>query len=261
MEGQELRPTVRMRLAYLDQCFRWRGQATRGALIRRFGISQAQAAVDFREYLARCREPLPVYDTVRKAYVASDRHLGLEDADDLPPMLDVVADGAGDRFDSLPMPDRQCPATVMRHLYRAMDRNLRIEIDYVSMSSGQTTSQWIAPARIGFDGERLHFRAWSFRHGQWRDYLPVRVSDASTFATEPLAEPLPRDEEWETIVRVTLRPRSDLSEEQQQAAREEYGFDGKEVIVVQTRAALAFYLDRRWGLHLPGSRLERIPVE
>ncbi len=86
-----------------------------------------------------------------------------------------------------------------------------------------------------------------------------RVSDASTFATEPLAEPLPRDEEWETIVRVALRPRSDLSAEQQ-AAREEYGFDSEEV-VVETRAALAFYLDRRWGLDLPDSRLERVPVE
>ena len=95
MEGQELRPTVRMRLAYLDQCFRWRGQATRGALIRRFGISQAQAAVDFREYLARCREPLPVYDTVRKAYVASDRHLGLEDADDVIEDLDQALRRAG----------------------------------------------------------------------------------------------------------------------------------------------------------------------
>lgn len=183
---------------------------------------------------------------VRKAYVASDRHLGLEDASDLPPMLDVVADGAGERFDSLPTPDRQCPANVMRHLYRAMDRNLRVEIDYMSMSSCRTTSQWIAPAGIGFDGERLHFRAWSFRHRQWRDYVPVRVSDASTFATEPLAERLPRDEEWETIVRVALRPRSDLSEEQQQqAAREEHGFDGKELVVVETRAALAFCLDRR----------------
>ena len=258
MEGQELRPTVRTRLAYLDQCFRWRGQAKRSALIRKFGISQAQAAVDFRDYLARCREPVPLYDTVRKTYVAADRHLGLEDAGDLPPMLEVIADGAADRFDSLPMPERQCPADIMRHLYRAMDRNVRIEIDYVSMSSGRTTSQWIAPARIGFDGGRLHFRAWSFRHGEWRDYLPVRVSDASSFATEPLPEALPRDDEWETIVRVALRPRPDLSPEQQQAACEEYGFAGEDAIVIETRAALAFYLDRRWGLKLPGSRLERI---
>ncbi len=174
------------------------------------------------------------------------------------PMLEVIADGAADRFDELPMPERQCPADIMRHLYGAMDRNVRIEIDYVSMSSGRTTSQWIAPARIGFDGERLHFRAWSYRHGEWRDYLPVRVSDASTFATEPLPEALPRDDEWETIVRVALRPRPDLSPEQQQAACEEYGFAGQDAIVIETRVALAFYLDRRWGLNLPGARLERI---
>jgi hypothetical protein len=259
MEAQDLRRTVRSRLAYLDQCFRWRGQANRSALTRKFGISPAQAAVDFREYLARCRDPLPLYDTVRKTYVASDRHLGLENPGELPPMLEVIADGAADRFDELPMPERQCPAGIMRHLYRAMDRNLKIEIDYISMNSGRTTSQWVAPARIGYDGERLHFRAWSYRHAEWRDYLPVRMSDASSFATEPLPEPLPLDAEWETKVRVTLCPRSDLSPEQRQAARDEYGFAGDEALIVETRAALAFYLDRRWGLDLPGSRLERTP--
>ena len=261
MEAQDLRRSVRSRLAYLDQCFRWRGQANRSALTRKFGISLAQAAIDFREYLARCQEPVPRYDTVRKTNVASDGHIGIDDAGELPPMLEVIADGAAARFDALPMPARQCPATIMRHLYQAMDRNLRIEIDYVSMSSGRTTSQWIAPERIGFDGERQHFRAWSYRHDQWRDYLPVRISNRSTFATEPLSDPLPRDEEWETVLRVTLRPRSDLSPEQQQAARSEYGFVGDDTITVETRAALAFYLDRRWGLDLPGSRLERVPDE
>ena len=257
MEAQDLRRTVRSRLAYLDQCFRWRGQANRSALTRKFGISSAQAAVDFREYLARCREPVPLYDAVRKTYVASDRHLGLEDPGELPPMLEVIADGAADRFDELPMPERQCPAAIMRHLYQAMDRSLRIEIDYVSMSSGRTTSQWIAPARIGFDGERLHFRAWSYRHDEWRDYLPVRVSDESTFATEPLSGPLPRDEEWETVLRVGLTPHPYLTPEQQRAVRSEYDFDGEDVLTIETRAALAFYLDRRWGLDLPGSRLKR----
>lgn len=259
MEAQDLRRTVRSRLAYLDQCFRWRGQANRRSLTRKFGISPAQAAVDFREYLARCREPVPLYDAVRKTYVASDRHVGLEDAGDLPPMLEVIADGAADRFDALPMPCRQCPATVMRRLYQAMDRSHRIEIDYVSMSSGRTTSQWIAPARIGFDGERLHFRAWSYRHDEWRDYLPVRVSDDSSFTSEPLPAPLPRDEDWENMLSVRLRPRADLSPEQQRTAISEYGFDGRDALAIEVRAALAFYLDRRWGIDLPGSRLERVP--
>lgn len=98
----------------------------------------------------------------------------------------------------------------------------------------------------------------SVRMARRRAYLPVRVSDASSFATEPLPEALPRDEEWETIVRVALRPRPDLSPEQQQAVCEEYGFAGQDATVIETRTALAFYLDRRWGLNLPGSRLERI---
>lgn len=259
MDGDGLRRAVRVRLAYLDQCFRWRGHANRSALTGRFGISPAQAAVDFREYLSRCREPLPLYDAVRKTYVASDRHIGLEDPGELPSMLEVIADGAGDRFDALPMPRRQCPATVMRRLYQAMDRSHRIEIDYVSMSSGRSTSQWIAPTRIGFDGERLHFRAWSYRHDEWRDYLPVRVSDDSSFTSEPLPAPLPRDEEWETMLSVRLRPRSDLSPEQQRAARSEYGFADDDALTIEVRAALAFYLDRRWGIDLPGSRLERVP--
>lgn len=256
MERDDLKPAVRTRLAWLDQCFAWRGHANRSDLIERFGISPAQAAIDFRVYLMRCREPVPVYDTVRKAYVASDLHAGLAEPGDIPPMLDVVASGAGDRFETLRSPSRRCPAVVMRHLYQAMELGRRIEIEYASMSTGDRRSQWIAPARIGFDGERIHFRAWSYRHGEWRDYLPIRVSEASSFATEAPPDPLPIDEEWQTRVRIELRPRSDLSAEQQDAVRLEYGIDG-DILVIETNEALAFYVDRRWGLGLPGSRLER----
>lgn len=256
METDNLKPAIRTRLAWLDQCFAWRGLANRSDLIERFGISPAQAAIDFRIYLAKCRAPAPVYDTVRKAYVASDRHVGLTEPGDAPPMLDVVASGAGCRFEALPSPSRHCPGSVVRHLYQAMELGRRIEIDYASMSTGDRQTQWIAPARIGFDGERIHFRAWSYRHDQWRDYLPVRVSEASSFATEAPSDSLPIDEQWETRVRIELRPRSDLSPEQQEAVRLEYGFEG-DFLVVETNEALAFYVNRRWGLDLPGSRLER----
>jgi hypothetical protein len=256
MDGQELRPAIKTRLAYLDQCFRWRGHANRSDLIERFGISPAQAAIDFRVYLQTCQEPAPVYDTVRKAYVASDRHVGLADPVDPPSSLSVIAEGAGALFDALPMPHRYCPDVVVRKLYQAMEQGLRIEIGYASMNSGEPTAQWIAPARIAFDGERLHFRAWSYRHSEWRDYLPVRVSEESSFSMEPPPDPLPRDEQWETRVRIELRPRADLSSEQQKAVRLEYGIE-HDGLVIETREALAFYVDRRWGLNLPGARLER----
>lgn len=84
---------------------------------------------------------------------------------------------------------------------------------------GRRTRSWIAPAPIGSDGERLHFRAWSYRHDKWRDYLPVRVSADSSFATEALEAPPARDQQWETPVQIELRQRSDLTAEQQRAVR------------------------------------------
>jgi hypothetical protein len=72
-----------------------------------------------------------------------------------------------------------------------------------------------------------------------------------------LAEPLPRDDDWETIVTIRLQPKSNLSEEQAAVVRKEYGFDGK-FLDVETRRVLELFFDRRWGLDQKGARLERV---
>lgn len=251
----ELKPAQRARLHYLDQCLTWLGQANRRDLIERFGISNAQAAVDFRIYMERVRAPAPSYDPVRKTYVADRAHHGLEDMSE-PVSLEAIYAQARPDFARLPGPTRQCPATVMRELHQAIERRCFVEIDYVSMSSGRRDRQWIAPARIASDGERLHVRAWSPDRNEWRDFLPVRVSDGSSFRMRPIDETLPIDADWETIVEVRLRPRADLTADQKRAVRLEYGFEGDH-IRFETRRALEFYIERRWGLDRPGGRLER----
>jgi len=251
----ELKPAQRARLQYLDQCLSWLGQANRRDLIERFGISNAQAAVDFRIYLDRVRAPAPSYDPVRKTYVAGRAHRGLEDSVE-PPSLETIYAQAHQDFALLPGPTRQCPAMVMRELNQAIERRSFIEIDYVSMSSGRRDRQWIAPVHIASDGERLHVRAWSPDRNEWRDFLPVRVSGSSSFKMRPIEAPLPADEDWETIVEIRLRPRADLTADQKRAVQLEYGFDGDD-IRFETRRALEFYIERRWGLDRPGARLER----
>lgn len=255
MTDGQLKPAQRARLDYLDQCLTWLGQANRRDLIERFGISNAQAAVDFRIYMERVRAPAPSYDPVRKTYVADRAHRGLEDAAP-PPSLEAVYARAHQGFARLPGPMRQCPAPVMRELNQAIERRCFVEIDYVSMSSGRRDRQWIAPAHFASDGERLHVRAWSPDRSEWRDFLPVRVSDSSSFKMRPIQEMLPIDQDWETMVEVRLRPRADLTEEQMRAVRLEYGFEGDD-IRFETRQALEFYIERRWGLDRPGARLER----
>ena len=255
MTDGELKPAQRARLHYLDQCLTWLGQANRRDLIERFGISNAQAAVDFRIYMERVCAPAPTYDAVRKTYVANRAHLGLEDITE-PPSLEAIYAQAHQDFARLPGPTRHCPAPVMRELNQAIERRCFVEIDYVSMSSGRRDCQWIAPAHIASDGERLHVRAWSPDRSEWRDFLPVRVSSGSSFAMRLVEEPLPPDEDWDTVIEVRLRPRADLTAEQKRAVRLEYGFEG-DGIRFETRRALEFYIERRWGLDRPGARLER----
>ncbi len=52
MTLDSLKHAQRERLIFLDRCFTWRGMANRRDLIERFDISMAQAALDFRTYLA-----------------------------------------------------------------------------------------------------------------------------------------------------------------------------------------------------------------
>lgn len=255
MTDTELKPAMRARLYYLDHCLTWLGQANRRDLIEAFGISNAQAAVDFRTYLDLVREPAPVYDPVRRTYVAGRGHRGLEEAP-APASIEAIYAQAHADFARLPGPARQCPPLVMRELNQALERRCFVQIDYVSMSSGRRDRQWIAPAHIASDGERLHVRSWSEDRAEWRDYLPIRVAAGSSFALRPIDEPLPCDEEWEAMVEVRLRPRCDLSAEQQQAVRLEYGFED-DALRFDTRRALEFYVERRWGLDRPGARLER----
>lgn len=256
MNEPTLKPAMFARLVYLDQCLTWRGQVNRKDLIERFGISSPQAAIDFREYLERVAEPKPRYDAVRKCYLADSKHRGLPFTHEAGSPDELVRSPASNGFSLLPSPIRQCLPFVMRHLYQAIEQRLKIEIDYVSMSSGLRQNQWIAPANFASDGERLHVRAWSFDHQEWRDYLPVRVSPDSSFSIVPIGQELPQDADWEELIEIRLRPLGGLSDEQMAAVRLEYGFTD-EVVSFQIRRSLEFYIDRRWGLNRPGARLER----
>lgn len=256
MSDHDLKPAMHARLIFLDQCLTWRGQVNRRDLIERFGISTPQAAIDFREYLERVADPKPSYDTVRKCYVADRNHRGLPTAENVGPPDGLLLESGSDSLSRLPSPNRHCPAAIIRQLNQAMVLGLKIEVDYVSMTSGHREHQWIAPAHFASDGERLHVRAWSFDRQGWRDYLPVRMSAESSFLTANIDQDLPRDDDWEDIVEVGLRPRSDLSDAQKAAVRLEYGFED-DVLIVRTRKALDFYIDRRWNLDRAGARLER----
>lgn len=256
----DIKHAQRERLIFLDRCLTWRGVINRRDLMDRFGISPAQAALDLREYVERSREAPPVYDSTRKTYVAAPNHKALAPTTLLEAFDSVLAEDDGGLPPVLPSPQRRAEPQTMARLYQAMKAGQAVKIAYTSMTSGAAPEQWIAPTQFTSDGESVHVRAFSYKHGEFRNYLPVRIDIESSFEVRSLEMPLPFDEDWHTVARIWLRPRTDLSDAQAAAVRKEYGFEGED-LCVETRKALEFYVTRRWGLNQDGARLEHVRTD
>jgi hypothetical protein len=260
MKLDDLKHAQRERLIFLDRCLTWRGMANRKDLIDRFGISTAQAALDFRVYLGLAHITPPTYDPVRKTYIAASEHeplarSGLTEAFDI-----LMIDDECTPPSALPRPERKADRRTIALLHQAIRSGKAIHVRYTSMSSGADEEQWIAPTRFTSDGESVHVRAHSFKHGEYRNYLPIRIDPDSSFKEKLLVEPLPEDVEWNTRAIIWLRPKADLSDQQAKVVRREFGFEG-EWLQVETRKALEFFFDRRWGLDTLGARLERAKTD
>lgn len=257
MTLDSLKHAQRERLIFLDRCFTWRGMANRRDLIERFDISMAQAALDFRTYLAIAHHAPPTYDAVWKTYLAADNHQPLASST-LIEAFDILADERGALLPSaLPKPQRAVDRQIISRLHQAIRRGEALHIRYTSMSSGADEGQWIAPIRFTSDGESIHLRAFSFKHQTFRYYHPIRIALDSTFDVKALGDDLPDDTDWNTSATIWLRPRTGLSPQQAEVVRREYGFEG-DVLRVKIRKALEFFFDRRWGLAEAGARLERV---
>jgi hypothetical protein len=243
-------------MIFLDRCLTWRGMANRRDLIERFGISVAQAALDFRAYLALAQDTPPIYDPVRKTYLAASGHKPLAPSS-LTEAFDVLV---SDPHSALPRPERKADPTTIARLHRAVRSGKALHVCYTSITSGASEGQWIAPTRFTLDGESVHLRAFSFKHEDYRNYLPIRIEPDSSFEERSLDGQLPEDLDWNTRAIIWLKPRSDLSDRQAGVVRREFGFEG-EFLRVETRKALEFFMERRWGLNEPGARLERAKTD
>lgn len=255
MTLDSLKHAQRERLIFLDRCFTWRGMANRRDLIDRFDISMAQAALDFRAYLALSRQAPPAYDAVRKTYFSAQDHRPLASST-LIEAFDILADEQDVSLSSaLPKPPRGADRKVISRLHQAIRRSEALHIHYTSMSSGADEGQWIVPIRFTSDGESVHLRAFSFKHQGFRYYHPIRIAPDSTFEAKAVTDDLPEDADWNTVATIWLRPKAGLSVSQAEAVRREFGFDS-DFLCVRTRKALEFFFDRRWGLSEAGARLE-----
>lgn len=260
MPFEDLKHAQRARLEYLDRLFFWDGAATRASLIKRFGISNAQAALDFRTYLAEAPKGALHYDASSRQYHALDDFERLSGKASSMELEQLLADAPSPAFDRLPDLQRTQGLRVLRPLYRAYRAKEATRIVYQSMRDPEPLTRWIAPVRFASDGVRLHVRAWCFEREGFRDFHPARIDPDQSFAKTKPANALPRDDDWFTWAILKLKPHSRLTDAQQRVVRIEFGFTS-DVLESRTRKALAFYTQRRWGLEQKEPRLERVSID
>ncbi|MBO6554755.1 MAG: hypothetical protein JJ926_18180 [Roseitalea sp.] len=260
MAFDDLKHAQRARLEYLDRLFFWDGAATRTSLIKQFGISNAQAALDFRAYLAEAKKDALRYDASSRQYLAQEGFLRLSGEATSAELTQLLTTDSAAAFDRLPDLQRVQDMRVLRPLYRSFKAKDAVKIVYQSMRDPEPMTRWIAPVRFASDGVRLHVRAWCYAREAFRDFHPARIDPERSFKETRPAEAVPTDEDWFTWAILKLKPHSRLTDAQQRVVRIEFGFTA-DVLEVRTRKALEFYTERRWGLEQKEPRLERVSTE
>lgn len=238
------------RLRFIDSRLFWEARINRADLIGAFEISPAQAALDFRAYLARAGAGV-VYDTRAKSYVTTTEYQPVFPMPDGREKLSALAAAGDPLTDCLPRLERPIDAGIVAQVRRAARDSQRILINYQSFTRPDASRRWIAPARLISDGERWHTRAWCFERLEWRDFVLARIKLIR--AAMPAGE-LPPDFAWAELVEVALQPADHLSPSQMASVEREFGMKGGHLIIRIPRAML-IYARRRWGLDRPDSRL------
>lgn len=260
MTFEDLKYAQRKRLEYLDRLFFWNGAATRASLCQQFGISNAQAALDFRAYLKESKEEALIYNATSRQYLAGDSFDRLTGPAATSELLEFFSGNPQSVFDALPDLQRAQNVHAFLPLYRAMRAKQSVEIVYQSMRDPEPETRQIAPVRFVSDGVRLHVRAFCFSRKKYRDFIPSRIDLELSFRKINGTEDVPRDDEWLTWSILKLCPHKRLSVAQKRVVRREFGFID-EILEIRIRQALEFYPKRRWGLDQEFPRLELLSTD
>ncbi len=241
------------RQRFLDGLLFWEGRVNRRDLIDTFRVSQPQAALDLKAYLAALPPGQVTYDTRQRRYEASASFEPVFG----PPSIDSWLERsrqAGLAVEVLPTLDRPFDVGLMARLYRAIRDRKTVNVAYQTMRRATAEDRSITPTAFVSDGQRWHVRAYCHLRADFRDFVLSRIAlPADQLEAGADAAELPLDAEWCSWVTLKLAPAPHLEENQKRAVCWDYGIDGE--LSVTVRRALEFYAVRRWGLDRPESRL------
>ncbi|WP_394203661.1 WYL domain-containing protein [Shewanella waksmanii] len=242
----------KQRLAFIDFSLQYFGQVSRQDLIKKFATGLAAATRDFASYKQLAPDNLTLVHQT-KSYHRGQHFKAVFDHDP-EVILHGLAKGFGDGLSQPLRPSEVCfdavqlihPNTeIIAALMRAIQNKQAIEVNYVSVSSGEKRRQ-IVPHALVNNGQRWHVRAYDRTHETFTDFVVTRIKhiqhcEQKTRATETAD----KDSNWQNMVELKLIPHPSLAHGE--AIALDYQMENGSKLV-QTRAALAGYLLRQWSV-------------
>lgn len=253
---EEISQTQRERLLYIDFKLRFLGALNRNDLVSRFGIKAAAATRDISLYKEIAPKNL-IYDTKVKTYIASDflepvfEHLRAHLLFELCHCTDENHAGGNTPLISSESPTQlNFPnLDVLAAVTKAIHWKKALKIDYRSLTSGQSTRE-IVPFALVDNGLRWHVRAFDRKEERFADFVINRISMPKILNHQiARIETHVADIQWNRIVEMHIVPHPRLNHPETIAM--EYGMQKTEagyMLKVQTRAAVAGYVLRRWNV-------------
>lgn len=244
--------TQRERLAFLELRAFFTGELRRGDIEARFGIKPAAASRDLSLYREIAPDNLD-YDQASRCYRPSDSFKPVHEFHS-ERVLAWLLQGFGDGLDlglkqaapcegpgQLVRPDM----AVLGAITRSMCARKALRVSYLSLSSGAKRRE-IVPVALADNGLRWHVRSYDRERERFSDFVLTRIAKAQEIAGEVAEhEMLSADEQWARMVDMEIVPHPGIK--WPKAVEADYAMENG-ALRVKTRAALAGYVLRRWGI-------------
>ena len=256
---ESVRWDLALRYRLIETVVWWEGRLTTNHLMQSFGISRQQASKDINTYISEHAPKNLEYDKYLKGYVPSKQfkplfidnsasaylHL-LNQSHDRAPHIEGLA-LAYAHTEVLQVPDRSVRPEVLRPILRACREGLRLECEYVSLSTPGVEAHLIAPHTLIYTGMRWHVRAYCEKNHDYRDFVLSRFRGTPDLMDNQSGNTREEDSDWNSQVQVIIESDSRLKAEQAAIIETDFGMsDGQ--LVIDTRGALVQYVLQRYQI-------------
>ncbi|MBD1228498.1 WYL domain-containing protein [Xenorhabdus griffiniae] len=250
--------TLRFRL--LEIVLQWEGRLTTNHLCSAFNIGRQQASKDINRYIKKYSPNGLEYDSKLRGYKPTaffvprfsegkvDEYLTLlhQEKQQVRQHLErgmalPLMDLRYGHIEILNVPARHIDPEIVRGLVQAARYQLRVDVDYVSLSSEEQSGRNIVPHTLVYDGIRWHVRAYCEKKKDYLDFVMSRfrgvpdLLDASENGRE-------QDVEWNTLVTAIVVPNPKLSTTQQKIIASDYAMNDGKLLITQRIPLLHYAL-------------------